>query len=131
MIKINNTIKDVLKITDLVLLDIKHINSQKCKQLTGFDNSLELEFANYLSDKNIPIWIRQVIIPGYTDNINDLKELKKFISNLKSIKKIELLPYHKKGIYKWENLNLKYELTSVREANDNDIKKVKKILGIS
>lgn len=130
MVKLTDDIKKVLSLTDLVLLDIKHINDEKCKDLVGFSNKLELEFAHYLSDNNIPVWIRQVLVPGYTDDIDDLNELKKFISTLKNVEKIEVLPYHKLGAYKWKNLKLKYELENVREANDEDIIKAKKILNI-
>ena len=75
MFAINDKIKELLSLTDLVLLDIKHIDSQKCKALVGFENKLELEFAKYLSDNNIDMWIRQVFIPGYTDDESDLKNL--------------------------------------------------------
>ena len=131
IIALNNDIKHLLSLTDLVLLDIKHINPKKCKDLVGFTNKLELQFARYLSDNKIPIWIRQVLIPGYTDNENDLLELKNFINSLKTVQKIELLPYHDMGKYKWKNLSLKYELENTRPANDEDIKKAKRILGIT
>ena len=85
MVEITDTIKELLSLTDLVLLDIKHINPEKAKQLIGFDNKKELKFAKYLSDNNIPIWIRQVIIPGITDSKEDLVKLKIFIISLKSV----------------------------------------------
>ena len=80
MVSLTDDIKKLLTLTDLVLLDIKHINSEKCKDLVGFDNKLELNFAKYLSDNHIPIWIRQVLVPGVTDDEKDLQTLKKFIS---------------------------------------------------
>ena len=128
MIEITDTIKELLSLTDLVLLDIKHIDSEKCKKLTGISNKKELEFAKYLSDNNIPIWIRQVIIPGITDNKEDLLELKNFINSLKSVKKVELLPYHNLGKHKWESLGYEYKLTNIRQANSEDIRKAKEIL---
>ena len=91
----------------------------------------ELDFARYLSDNNIPMWIRQVLIPGYTDDENDLLRLKKFISSLKTVEKVELLPYHNLGEYKWKNLGFKYELENVKEPSQEEIDKAKKILGIS
>ena len=130
MFDISDDIEEVLKYTDLVLLDIKHIDSNKCKDLVGFSNEKELNFAKYLSDNNIPVWIRQVIIPGITDDEEDLKKLKDFISTLKNVKKIELIPYHEMGKYKWENLGLKYELEGIRPATNKDIERVKKILDI-
>ena len=84
----------------------------------------------YLSDNNIPVWIRQVIVPGITDNEEDLKKLKLFLASLKNVKKVELLPYHNMGRYKWEDLGFEYELSDIRVANDDDIAKAKKILEI-
>lgn len=130
MVDITDTIKELLSLTDLVLLDIKHINPEKCKELVGFSNEKELAFAKYLSDNNIPIWIRQVIIPGITDNKEDLLELKNFISSLKTVKNIELLPYHELGKSKWENLGINYELEDIPAATSEDIKRVKEILEI-
>ena len=130
MIEITDTIKELLSLTDLVLLDIKHINSDKCKELTSFSNEKELAFARYLSDHNIPIWIRQVIIPGITDSKNDLLELKQFIESLDTVQNVELLTYHNLGEYKWKNLGLEYKLNDIRQANSDDIKRAKEILEI-
>lgn len=131
MVILTDDIKTLLSLTDLVLLDIKHIDTDKSKELVGFNNENELNFAKYLSDNNIPIWIRQVLIPGYTDDENDLLKLKNFISTLKTVKKIEILPYHDLGKYKWKKLNLNYELENIRPANEDDINRAKKLLGIS
>ena len=130
MVEITDTIKELLSLTDLVLLDIKHINPEKAKQLIGFDNKKELEFAKYLSDNNIPVWIRQVIIPGITDSKEDLLELKKFINSLNNVQNVELLPYHNLGEYKWNNLGFDYSLKDIRLANSEDIKRAKEILEI-
>ena len=131
MVSLTDDIKKVLSVTDLVLLDIKHIDDSKCKELVGKSNKLELEFAKYLSDNNINMWIRQVIIPGYTDSEQDLIKLKWFIASLKTVQKIELLPYHDMGKFKWKNLGVKYNLEDVRPANLDDIEKAKKVLGNS
>ena len=131
MVALTNDIKKLLSLTDLVLLDIKHINSEKCKNLVGFNNEKELAFAQYLSDDNIHMWIRQVLVPSYTDDEADLLQLKDFISSLNTVDKVEILPYHDMGKYKWKKLGLKYELENVRQANDEDIQRAKKILGIS
>ena len=130
MIEITDTIKELLKYTDLVLLDIKHINPQKCKELVGFSNEKELAFARYLNEHNIPVWIRQVIVPGITDDENDLLDLKVFLNSLHNVKKIELLPYHRLGQHKWEELGFNYELKDIRPATEKDIERVKKILNI-
>lgn len=131
MVALTDDIKKVLSLTDLVLLDIKHIDDEKCKDLVGRSNKLELEFAKYLSDNGISMWIRQVLIPGFTDDEKDLLKLRNFIASLKTVQKVELLPYHDMGKYKWKNLGLKYALENVRPANNNDIKRAKEILGIS
>lgn len=130
MFALTDGIKEVLKYTDLVLLDIKHIDDEKCKELVGVSNKKELEFARYLSDNNIKMWIRQVLVPGYTDDGQDLLKLKNFLSTLKTVEKIQILPYHNMGKYKWEKLGLEYPLEGVREANQEDIDIAKKILDI-
>ena len=127
---LTDDIKNVLSVTDLVLLDIKHIDDDKCKELVGVSNKLELDFARYLSDNNIPIWIRQVLVPGYTDDENDLLKLKDFLSTLKTVEKVEILPYHNMGEFKWKKLGFSYPLEGVREANQTDVDRAKKILGL-
>lgn len=96
----------------------------------GLSNELELDFAKYLSDINKPIWIRQVLIPGITDGEDDLMSLKEFLDTLNNVEKIEILPYHDLGKFKWENLGLDYPLKDVRSANEDDVKRAKKVLGI-
>lgn len=127
MVDLTEDIKEVLKLTDLVLLDIKHIDEEKCKDLTGHSNKREIEFAKYLSDNEIPMWIRQVIVPGITDDEKDILSLKKFVKTLKTVQKIEFLPYHTVGKYKWEQLGEKYELENIKSATNEDIERVKKI----
>jgi len=89
---------------------------------------LELEFGKYLSENNISIWIRQVIIPGITDNEEDLLLLKKYLSLLKTVEKIELISYHTLGKYKWEQLGYAYELKDIPSATPEDIARAKTIL---
>lgn len=128
--EITQDIKDLINLTDLFLLDIKSINDDICKELCGISNKKELEFARYLSDVGKDMWIRQVLIPGYTDFEEDLEHLKKFIKSLKTVKKIEVLGYHNLGKFKWEKLGLKYELEDVKTASREDIERAKRILGI-
>lgn len=130
IVDITEDIKELLSYTDLVLLDIKHIDPIKCKDLVGFSNEKELNFARYLSDNGIDMWIRQVLIPGYTDDENDLKKLKSFIDSLNTVKKVEVLPYHNMGEYKWKKLGLKYELANVETPTEEELKKAKQILNI-
>lgn len=124
---LTSDIKEVLKYTDLVLLDIKHINNEKCIELTSRPNTNTLNFAKYLNENHIPVWIRQVLVPGITDDYNDLLELKHFVSTLDNVKKIEFLPYHNMGIFKWKNLNEQYPLENVRNANSDDVKRANEI----
>lgn len=130
MFQLTDDVKKILAVTDLVLLDIKHIDDKKCKDLVGFSNKLELEFAKYLSDNNISIWIRQVLIPGITDSEEDLIKLKEFIKTLKTVEKVEIHPYHNMGAYKWKELGFEYPLENVRNANEEDVSRAKKILEI-
>ena len=127
---LSENIKKVLELTDLVLLDIKHIDDEKCKELVGKGNKFELEFARYLSENNKKMWIRQVLVPGYTDDEKDLVKLKEFLATLKTVEKVQILKYHSMGKYKWEKLGQKYELEGVRDATLEDEERAKKILGI-
>lgn len=130
MFDLTGDIKKLLSLTDLVLLDIKHINSEKCKELVGFSNEKSLAFARYLSNNNIPMWIRQVLIPGITDDEEDLIALKDFISSLNNVKKVEIIPYHNLGKFKWEKLGLNYPLKNTPIPKDEDVIRAKKMLGI-
>ena len=128
---LTDEIKELIDLTDLFLLDIKCINDEKAINLTGVSNKKELEFARYLSNINKPMWIRQVLVPGYTDDEQDLIKLREFISTLKSVEKVEVLPYHDLGKFKWEQLGEVYPLENVRTANNDDVKRAKEILEIS
>ena len=103
-------IDEVLKYTDLVLLDIKHINDEEHQKLTGHSNVNILEFAKYLSDKKIPAWIRHVVVPQITFKEKYLRELGEFIGKLDNIKALDVLPYHNMAIPKYESLGIDYPL---------------------
>lgn len=126
---IDNRIEKLLEVTDTVLLDIKHINKEKCIKLTGSSNENELNFARYLSDHQIDTWIRQVLVPDYTDDETDLKQTREFIDTLQNIKRVEVLPYHDLGKHKWEELGLTYPLEGLRCPTKEEIEKAKEILG--
>ena len=130
MVELTDDIKHVLRYTDLVLLDIKHIDEEKCKELVGFSNKKELKFARYLSDNNIKMWIRQVLVPGYTDDEVDLIKLRDFIKTLKTVERIQILPYHSMGKYKWKKLGLEYPLENIREAKQEDVERARRILNV-
>lgn len=124
----NEKLEELLKYTDLILLDIKHIDNEKHKILTGVPNKNILGFARYLSDKKIPVWIRHVLVPGITNDEYDLKRLRKFIDTLKNVEKVEVIPYHTMGIYKYEMLGKKYPLKNVIPPTKKQIQLAKNIL---
>lgn len=130
MFSLTDRLKELVSLTDLFLLDIKHIDSKKCKELVGFSNEKELDFARYLSDIGKPIWIRQVLIPGVTDDKDYLVKLKNFIESLKTVEKVEILKYHNMGRFKWEDLGYKYELENVPNATDEDVCRAREILEV-
>ncbi len=130
IVDITDKIKELISLTDLFLLDIKHINREKCKELVGFSNEKELEFARYLNSINKPMWIRQVLIPSITDEKGDLLKLKEFIKSLSNVEKVEILKYHDMGKFKWEQMGYKYGLEDIPNATDEDVNRVKEILEI-
>ncbi|MCH1624292.1 pyruvate formate-lyase-activating protein [Fredinandcohnia quinoae] len=121
-------LKELLTVTDLILLDLKEIDTVKHKYLTGMGNEHILDFAKYLSDKKVPVWIRHVLVPTISDNDEDLMKLSAFIKTLENVEKIEILPYHKLGIYKWKNLGLEYKLEGVEPPTEERVKNAEQIL---
>lgn len=128
--KITPEIEMLLSYTDLVILDVKHIINEKCIELTGLSNENELNFAKYLSEKHIPVWIRQVLVPGITNDENDLIKLREFLDTLTNVQKIEVLPYHDLGKFKWEELGLEYPLKDIPSPSQEEIDIAKKILRV-
>lgn len=123
-------IDELLSVTDLVLLDIKHIDEKEHIKLTRHSNERVLNFAKYLSDIGKPVWIRHVLVPGITDNDEYLSRLTEFISTLKTVEKVEVLPYHNMGEVKYKNLGLDYALKGVEPPTKERVLNAKKILGI-
>ena len=121
--------QELMTYTDLVMLDIKHIDPQKHKDLTGHDNTNILDAAEYLSEIGAPVWIRHVLVPGITDNDEDLASTRKFIDTLSNVKKVEVLPYHTLGAAKWQKLGLQYPLEGVEPPSEERIMNAKNILG--
>lgn len=109
----NKKLDELMKLTDLVMLDIKHIDPVKHIDLTQQKNDHILLFAKYLESKNVPVWIRHVVVPGISDDIEDLKELGRFIGTLRNLKALDVLPYHTMGVNKYKQLNLTYPLEGV------------------
>ena len=130
MVSITKDIKELLKYTDLVLFDIKHINDDEHIKLTGMSNKNALNFARFLSNNNVKVWIRHVLVPDITLIDEYLIETKEFISTLSNVEKIEVLPYHKMGITKYEELGIKYQIMDIPEPNKEDINHAKELLGV-
>lgn len=120
----------VLRYTDLVLLDIKHIDEDEHKALTGFSNENTLAFARYLSKNGKKMWIRHVLVPDITDNDEYLHKLKRFIDGLSTVERVEVLPYHTMGEVKYERLGMQYPLKGVLPPSKERIENARKILKI-
>lgn len=118
----------LMKYTDLVLLDIKHIDNDAHKQLTGWENENILDCARYLSDIHKPVWIRHVLVPGINDDDESLHRLRSFIDTLSNVERVEVLPYHDLGVYKWEQLGIPYKLTDVKPPTEESVLHARKIL---
>ena len=117
--------EELMKYTDLLLLDLKEINPTRHKDLTGFDNSNIIEMAKYLSEINKPVWIRHVLVPEHSDFDEDLDALGDFIATLSNVDRVEILPYHTLGKFKWENLGIPYTLESISPPSAERIENAK------
>ena len=120
--------KELLEETDLVMLDIKHINDDWHHKLTGVTNINTLKFADYRESTGKPMWLRHVLVPGWSDQEGYLHELGKHFQEFKTIEKIQLLPYHELGKHKWEALGWKYELEDVDTPSKENLLKASQIL---
>lgn len=118
----------LLDVTDLIMLDIKHIDEKEHVKLTKQENINILKFARYIDDKNKEIWIRHVVVPGYTQNDEYLFRLGQFIGTLKNITGLDVLPYHTMGVVKYENLNMEYPLKGVESLSKEDAIEAKKVI---
>ena len=117
--------EELMKYTDLLLLDLKEINPTRHKDLTGFDNSNIIEMAKYLSEIKKPVWIRHVLVPEHSDFDEDLDALGDFIDTLSNVDRVEILPYHTLGKFKWENLGIPYTLESISPPSAERIENAK------
>ena len=104
----------LMRVTDLVMLDIKHIDEESHRKLTGRTNRNILEMARYLDEIRKPVWIRHVLVPEYTDHDSDLIRLGEFIRSLQNVENVEVLPYHTLGAYKWKELGMEYALEGIQ-----------------
>ena len=109
----------LLAVTDLVMLDIKRISREGHKELTGHYNDGILAFAKYLSDHGKKLWVRFVCVPGLTDDEEELKEYGRFLSTLKTLEALDVLPYHTMGVKKYEALGIPYRLEGFKPAESS------------
>jgi pyruvate formate lyase activating enzyme len=119
----------LMQVTDTILLDIKHIRDDEHRKLTRCSNQNILDCARYLSDIRKPVWIRHVLVPGITDKDEYLHELADFLSTLQNIERIDVLPYHTLGIFKYEKLGIPYPLDGVEPPTKERIENAKTFLG--
>lgn len=118
----------LMKVTDTVLLDIKHIDDEGHRRLTGHTNKNILDCARWLSDHKVPVWIRHVLIPGITDDDALLHRLRDFIDTLSNVERVEVLPYHTLGVYKYKELGIDYPLSGVEPPTPQRVENARKIL---
>lgn len=123
-----NKDKDVLKYTDLVILDIKATNNTLYKKITGHSIDKVEKFIDICNKLNKKMWLRQVIVPGINDNEESILELKKYIKKINNVEKVELIPYHTYGEDKYKKLDLKYPLESVEPMNETKLNKLNELL---
>lgn len=120
-------IEGVLNYTDLVLLDLKHMDDEKSIYLTSQSSSKAKELGIYLDKRNIPMWVRHVLVPGITDSYENIEAMARYVSSLNNVERFEFLPYHTLGIHKWEDMGKEYTLKNIKAADEEDVKNAKKI----
>ena len=120
---------ELMKYTDLFMLDIKHMDDAAHRKLTGQTNQNILEMAAYLSDHGKAMWIRHVLVPGITTDEDELHRLRSFLDTLKTVERVEELPYHTLGVFKWKELGIPYQLEGVDPPTKEQIDRAKEILG--
>lgn len=113
--------------TNLVLLDLKQIDRDKHILLTEVPNDKPLEFARYLHKINQPTWIRHVVVPGYSDDLEDIRKLAEFIAPMQNVEKVELLPYHKLGVHKWQYYGERYALDGIEPPTAESMNAIKQV----
>ncbi|WP_337382811.1 pyruvate formate-lyase-activating protein [Acidaminococcus timonensis] len=120
--------QQLMEVTDILLLDVKHIDLEAHKKLTGWGNENILDLFRYLSDIHKPIWVRQVLVPGYTDDPASLQRTREFLDTLTNVQRVEVLPYHNMGLYKWEELGIPNQLKDVEPPTEEQVDAARKIL---
>lgn len=125
---INDMVKKLYDYADLLLLDIKHIDEKEHKKLTGVSNKNCLEMAKYRENSHKPMWLRYVIVPGINDQKEFLEKWGEHFKNYRQIERVEILPYHTLGVYKYKELGMKYYLDGVLPPTKKNLLEAKTIL---
>ena len=118
----------LMEVTDLFMLDIKEIDEDEHKKLTGQTNKNILDMATCLSDHGKAMWIRHVLVPGITDDDGQLHRLRAFIDTLKTVERVEILPYHTLGVFKWKELGIPYALEDVEPPTKEQVEHAREII---
>jgi pyruvate formate lyase activating enzyme len=119
--------RQAIDAADMLLLDIKDVDSDDCEVLTGRPNKMAFDTLDYCEKTKKPVWIRHVLVPGYTLKQEKLERLAKFLSGYQCIEKVELLPFHKMGEFKWKEMNKKYELSDTPIPTEEQVKMAREI----
>jgi pyruvate formate lyase activating enzyme len=118
----------LMQSTDLLLFDIKHMDPERHRWLTGHSNEQILDCVRYLSDTGKPIWVRHVLVPGITDGEEHLRSLRSFLDTLNNVVRVEVLPYHTLGLHKWQKLGIAYTLENVPVPTPAQVEQAREIL---
>ena len=122
--------RKLMEVTDLFMLDIKHMDPAGHRKLTGCDNANILDMARFLSDSGKAMWIRHVLVPGVTDSRESLLALRDFLGTLETVRRAEILPYHTMGQIKWEQMGLPYALDGVRPPSEEEVRRAEELTGM-
>ncbi|MCF7835145.1 pyruvate formate lyase-activating protein [Candidatus Gracilibacteria bacterium] len=125
---LNDDVKKLLEVTDLVLPDIKHMDNEWHKKVTGENNKSVFEFLDYLEKIKKQFWVRYVLVPGYTDQKESIENMGKYLSKFKFLQRIEILPFHNLGEYKWKEMGENYFLKGIHSPKKEELEEVKNIL---
>ena len=120
----------LMDVTDLVMLDLKAMDEKLHRRVTGTGNANILAMARHISDLGVPLWIRHVLVPGLTDDEDGLRKTAEFISSLKTVQRVEVLPYHTLGLFKWQKLGIPYPLPDAVPPTAEQVKRAEELLEV-
>lgn len=123
----NKHVEELWQLTDLVLLDVKQANPQRHVLLTGRDNKQTLDTAEWLEQHGRPFWLRYVLVPGYSDFEEDIRALGEKLGHCKHVQRVEVLPYHRLGVHKYEAMGWEYKLNDVKENTPQQLQQAEGI----